>query len=209
MLLTPVDYLMNDKQVLRWHDGLSEILSLQRSSSAHDPWLFHGTSQRNARIIAESGFNPRTSYVFVPDFERGNRHGTVQDCVFWSSTMDMARNFAEKKSNSGYHGFPVIFAARASDLSETGRLMPDFNTWDYNTDCDPSFLPTDWRDSITKLAAIAVADCRIVPNLRMFAPDDLDIMPDPQTANTRFAEHLEELYKPGCDEEEPSMVPGM
>lgn len=209
MIVTPMNFIMSEAQSKRWSVGLLEILSLQLSSPVEDPWLFHGTSQRNAKIIAESGFNPRTSYVFVPDLERGNGHGVVQDCVFWSSTMDMARNYAERQSRGGYCGFPVIFAARASDLLETGKLIPDYNTWNFNTDCDPDFLPTDWRDSITKLAAIAATECRIVPNLRMFAPDDLDIMPDPKIANAQFAKHLEELRKPARDEEEILLVPGM
>lgn len=209
MFMTPVDYLMSDTQILRWHDGLSEMRSLQDSSSPEDPWLFHGTSQRNAKSIVENGFDPRTSHVFVPDFERGNRHGKVQDCVFWALTLDMALKFAEKQSHGGYYGFPVIFAARVSDLSETGTLIPDYNTWDFDWECDPDYCPIDWRDSLTKLSAIAVADCRIVRNLRMYAPADLDIMPDSQIANARLTEYLESRHKPVDEADEHSMAPGM
>lgn len=185
---------MDEKQTLRWHEGLLQLSSLESSSDKEDPWLFHGTSQRNARIIADNGFDPRTSHIFVPDFERGNGQGKVQECVFWTSSKAMALKFAEKQSHGGYDGFPVIFAARASDVSEAGALLPDYHTWDYDWDCNPDYRPSDWRDSLKKLSAVAVADCRMVANLRVFAPDDLDIWPDPQVANARFAENIEDQF---------------
>jgi hypothetical protein len=196
---------MNGAQVLRWHDGIIEMRALQDSSSVDDPWLFHGTSQRSAKIIAESGFDPRTSYVFVPDFERGNGQGKTLDCVFWTSSLDMALKFAEKQSHGGYDGFPVVFAARASDLEVTGQLLPDYNTWDYDHDCDPNSLPVDWRDALKKLSAIAVADCRIVPNLRMYAPDDLSAVLDPKNADAWFSESLPQDY-PADDADDVSMA---
>lgn len=168
---------MTPEQQARWEAHCAEFIALEASSSDDDPWLFHGTSQKNALIIVESGFNPRTSYVFVPDRSSDVRAGYVQDCVFWASSFDMALNFACKKANSGWEGFPVIFAARASDLGVGGRLLPDYNTWDYNTDCDEAMYPVDWRDSLKKLGAIAVADCREVPNLQFRAPAELTVLP--------------------------------
>lgn len=118
----------------------------------------------------------------------------------------MALKFAEKQCHGVHDGFPVIFAARASDVAKAGVLLPDYHTWDYDWDCNPEYRPTDWRDSLVKLSAIAVTDCRIVPNLRVFAPDNLDIWPDPQVANARFAEHFEDRCKP-CDDVDPSGAP--
>lgn len=76
MLITPVDYLMDERQTLRWHESLLTLRALEIGSDSEDPWLFHGTSQGNARIIAEEGFDPRTSYVFVPDSRAATGKGT-------------------------------------------------------------------------------------------------------------------------------------
>lgn len=178
MLLVPPEFVMTDEQRDHWRRACTEMNVLESSSSDENPWLFHGTSQRNALQIVSDGFNPRTSYVFVYDAIDSLNSGHMQDCVFWTNSVRSALNYASRKSNGGYEGFPVVFAARASDLAHTGRLLPDYNTWNFNTDCDPKYWPTDWHSSLSRLSAVAVAECTSVPNLRLFAPTDINIVPE-------------------------------
>lgn len=169
--------LMSDSQVRDWEDMLFKLRIRQKIAGSRDPLLFHGTCQVMAAKIMENGFDPTTSWVTMKDPASGRTIGQ-SPCVYWTNSLPTAENAAGRKS-SLENGFPVIFAARASDLAKTGRLIPDYCGWEIDTDGDEAMMPKDWRDSLDRFHALAALDCRIVPNLSLNAITPLDVRPDP------------------------------
>lgn len=169
MLPRTPDMIMTEAQHDRWETLLEEIRSLL-SEETDDPWLLHGTGQDAARSILADGFDPSTSYISCG--EPGS--AVVKPCVFWTNSLDMALNFATKRA-----GFPVFLLARTSDVVASGEPVPDLFTWEINADSDEALKPADWRDSLARLKAIAVVDCRHVANLRLVTVEALDVRPDP------------------------------
>jgi hypothetical protein len=195
MFFIPPSTLMDDDQRCKWTDIETQLRNLQAASDPADPWLFHGTSQKSAISIVESGFDAKKSYVYRPGPGPDRSGGDILQCAYWSSSVDMALKFATKKAGAET-GFPVLFVAKASDLSKAGALVPDYNTREIDCNFAPDAWPTDWKDSLTKLGAIAVVDCGHVPNLQVHCPSgDIYQYPDQDISERNIQAYIIDLMK--------------
>lgn len=194
MIIAPTECLMDAHQLRRWETIKDAILKLQNESDPADPWLFHGTGQLNALSIIDHGFDPNRSYTCVPDDENDQPRVKMVYGIYWTRHYETAENFACRRS-SVQNGFPVIFAAKKSDLAKSGELIPDYNAWEIDADCAIELRPNGWRDSLLKLGSVVVVSCRRVPNLKFYAPEVIDIMPDPVVYDMNVRRYFEDLKK--------------
>lgn len=186
MFLPPVETMMDASQIERWRE-MRESLKALEDDGSDDPWVFHGTSHTAARDIVENGFDPSTSYVYIPGKGPERAGGSVCECVYWTPSFEMANNFAQKHASLS-HGFPTFLVSRLSDVIASGIPVPDFSMWSIDYDNDPMMEPRDWRDSLEKLEAIAVVNCRVVNDLQVWSIEPLDVDPYPAVwkANAHF-----------------------
>ena len=195
MFVAPLECLMDAHQLRRWEEIKVALRNLEAESDPADPWLFHGTCQLRAISIIDNGFDPNRSYTCLPDDENGRPRGKMIHGIYWTSHYETAENFALRNC-SVQNGFPIIFAAKASDLAKSGDLIPDFNSWEIDTDFAQEFKPNGWQDSLQKLGAVVVAGCKFVPNLKFYCPDDIEVMPDPAVYDQNVKRFFENLMNP-------------
>jgi hypothetical protein len=202
MFVIPPSTLMDTDQIRNWAAIETLFREMEATSEANNPWLFHGTSQKSAISIVENGFDAKKSYVYRPGPEPDCSGGDILQCAYWSSSVDMSLKFALNKAGNET-GFPVLFAAKAFDLAKAGVLVPDYNTWEIDFDCAPDARPTDWKDSLTKLGAIAVVGCGRVPNLQVHCPPgDVYQYPDKDIAERNIQAYIVDLMKRDIEADE-------
>lgn len=187
MLFVPVETMMDESQLSRWED-MRDLLRSMENPQEDDPWLFHGTCQRSALAIDQNGFDPSTSWVSVPH-DAGTR---TCGCVFWTTSFFMADKFAQKHARTS-DTFPAFFVARLSDVIRSGTPVGDFNTWAFDYDSDLEMKPANWLDSLRRIESIAVENCRIVPNLKVWSIVPLDTMPQPEIIDANLAVFYEQM----------------
>ncbi len=180
MFIVPIENQMNNKQKSVWSHLQQAIRDLElKGINEGDRWAFHGTSQQGAAGIERDGFN----LSWVSTMGLHGQKGPA-DCVYWGT--------ADAAIQRSYHyahedrGFPVIIAARLSDILSSGTPFPDLCMWEISTDCgeDGTPMPTTWDQSLNSLSAFTVIDGKYVQNLEFFRiqPDHHRPIYDPKVA---------------------------